>query len=87
MPSATFSCRHILSQNLIESPVSPGIGMCVSAWEEELAKNIDKNIILNGLRNGFDIIDESASPHPVKYDNHPSARQGSPFKWRLLSTF
>ena len=57
--------------------LSPGTGMYFSAWEEELADDIDKDFILNGLRCGFNIIDESASPHPVKCDKHPSAHQGS----------
>ena len=52
--------------------------MCFSAWEEELADDFDKDFILNGLQRGFDIIDENASPHLVKCENHPSARQGSP---------
>lgn len=51
--------------------------MRFSAWEEELADDFDKDFILNGLKYGFDIIDEGAAPHPVKCDNHPSARHGS----------
>ena len=40
--------------------------------------DIDKEFILNGLRNGFDIIDIDASPTKVHCDNHRSAQPGSP---------
>ena len=33
---------------------------------------------MEGLKNGFDIIDASAIPVPVHCQNHPSARPGSP---------
>ena len=53
-------------------------GLCYSAWEEELGDDIDKEFILNGIRNGFDIIDKNASPKPVCLENHASAKPGSP---------
>ena len=77
MPSAAFCCDPLSVKKRIKQ-VSPGIGMCFSAWEEELADDFDKDFILNGLQRGFDIIDENASPHLVKCENHPSAWQGSP---------
>ena len=77
-PSATFNCVIFpVRKKRTDVVVSPGTGMYFSAWEEELADDIDKDFILNGLRCGFNIIDESASPHPVKCDKHPSAHQGS----------
>ena len=38
----------------------------------------DRDFILNGLRNGFDIIDPDAYPAVVEYENHISARPGTP---------
>ena len=52
--------------------------MCLAAWEEELANDCDRHFILNGIKNGFDIIDEDANIKPVSCQNHPSARPGSP---------
>lgn len=40
--------------------------------------DIDRKFILDGLKNGFDIIDRDSSPVPVQCDNHLSARPGSP---------
>ena len=77
VPSAAFCCDPLSVKKRIKQ-VSPGISMCFSTWEEELADDFDKDFILNGLQRGFDIIDENASPHLVKCENHPSARQGSP---------
>ena len=47
------------------------------AWEEELENDEDRVFILNGLRNGFDIIDPDAYPAMVEYENNISARPGS----------
>lgn len=33
--------------------------------------------ILDGLRNGFDLIDKNADPKPVWCENHKSAQPGS----------
>ena len=49
-----------------------------SAWEEELSDDIDREFILGGIKNGFDIIDKDANSTPVHYDNHKSAQPGSP---------
>ena len=40
--------------------------------------DIDRQLILHGLRNGFDITDKDFNPFPVQCDNHISARPGSP---------
>ena len=58
--------------------VSSNIGMRRAEWEEELANDIDRPFILEGLYKSFDIIDWDANPIPAKCDNHPSARPGSP---------
>ena len=57
---------------------SPG-GLCLTAWEEELENDEDRDFILTGLRNGFDIIDSDACPAVVECENHMSARPGSPY--------
>ena len=60
-----------------DSPTS-SLGLRLSAWEEELKGDIDRKFILNGIKNGFDIIDVAAEPKPVQCDNHKSAQPGSP---------
>ena len=60
-----------------DSPTS-SLGLPLSAWEEELKGDIDRKFILNGIKNGFDIIDVAAEPKPVQCDNHKSAQPGSP---------
>ena len=55
-----------------DSPTS-SLGLRLSAWEEELKGDIDRKFILNGIKNGFDIIDIAAEPKPVQCDNHKSA--------------
>ena len=57
---------------------SPG-GLCLTAWEEELENDEDRDFILTGLQNGFDIIDSDACPAVVECENHMSARPGSPY--------
>jgi hypothetical protein len=52
--------------------------LCLSAWEEELGDDFDREFILNGVEHGFDIIDPSATPSLAKQDNHPSAASSSP---------
>ena len=52
--------------------------LCLAAWEEELGNDIDRDFILDGIKNGFDIIDTTANPSPVQCDNHKSAKPGSP---------
>ena len=39
-------------------------GLCFSAWEE-LSDDIDREFILDGIKNGFDLIDKDANPTPV----------------------
>ena len=49
----------------------------MSAWEQELSGDPDREFILHGIKNGFDIIDADAVISPVSSDNHPSARPQS----------
>ncbi|MEW8547701.1 MAG: reverse transcriptase domain-containing protein [Candidatus Thiodiazotropha sp.] len=53
--------------------------MSIAAWEEELGNDVDRDFILNGLKNGFDIIDGDASPTPVHCENHRSAMPASAY--------
>lgn len=73
-PSCLFSC----STKKLGIEVHPSPGLILSAWEEELENDPDKHFILNGIRNGFDIIDPGSSITNVSCPNHPSARPNSP---------
>lgn len=53
-------------------------GLRLSAWEKELGNDFDRQFILNGIENGFDIIDVDADITPVVCQNHPSAKPNSP---------
>lgn len=48
------------------------------AWEDELKYDLDKNFLLCGIKNGFDIIDSDADPSQARCNNHPSAQPISP---------
>lgn len=43
-----------------------------------MGEDFDRQFILNGIKNGFDIIDEDSCVHSVSCKNHPSARPNSP---------
>ena len=53
-------------------------GLCYTALEEELKNDFDKDFILEGLKNGFDIIDASPTLVQVHCQNHPWAKPVSP---------
>lgn len=58
---------------------NPGLGQCYAAWEEELGADEDRVFILDGIKNGFDIVDCSAHPtSPVDPPNNRSAQPDSP---------
>ena len=40
--------------------------------------DVDREFILDGIKNGFNIIDADADPKPVHCQNHKSAQPGSP---------
>ena len=58
--------------------VRPSPGLNLTAWEQELNNDPDKEFLLNGISNGFDIIDEDSDISPVLCANHPSAKPSSP---------
>lgn len=49
-------------------------------WERELKQIRDPHTdyVINGIKNGFDIVDKNIAPVTVESRNHPSARPGSP---------
>lgn len=51
--------------------------MNFAAWEEELQDDVDRTFILNGIKNGFDIIDPALSLKAIELDNHFSASEAS----------
>ena len=54
-------------------------GLNLGVWRTELADDADREFLLGGLENGFDIVDRDVQVVPVKVENHPSARPGSPY--------
>ena len=59
--------------------VRPTPGLQLSAWEEELKDDPDRDFLLNGIKFGFDIIDAEQNIQPVNSDNHPSAKPSGQF--------
>ena len=78
MPPSPFSSDPQPAKKLENVSVNPHDGLHLSAWEEELKDDFDREFILNGIKNGFDIIDKNATPLPVECNNHKSAQPGSP---------
>ena len=58
--------------------IKPLRGLCLTAWEQVLGDDFDKDFLLNGIKFGFDIVDVDSEPQPVELDNHPSASPQSP---------
>ena len=58
--------------------VNPSSGLNLGAWVMELENDQDKEFLLKGIENGFDIIDEDVHISPVDCKNHPSAKPNSP---------
>ena len=78
MPPVSFSTDTQSFKKLKADSLPPSFGLCFSAWEEELCGDIDREFILDGIQNGFNIIDADADPKPVHCENHKSAQPGSP---------
>ena len=58
--------------------VNPLPNLSLAAWVEELGSDPDRDFILAGIKNGFDIIDSDSCVAQVRGDNHPSAKPGAP---------
>ena len=52
----------------VDFEVKPLPGLCYNAWEK------DCDFILNGIINGFVIVDDDAQVSPVQLPNHPSTK-------------
>lgn len=61
----------------LEFEVQPLPGLNLTAWEEELGNDVDREFLLHGIKHGFDIIDNEAVLSPVILPNHPSAKPQS----------
>lgn len=54
-------------------------GLCYPAWDRYLVNDGDRDFILKGIEQGFDIIDPDCCPAAVELNNHPSASPSSPY--------
>ena len=71
-------CESCAIKKNVNLAASRSLSLCLTAWEEGLGNAPDRDFILHGLSNGFDIIDSDAAPSTVHCQNHPSARPCSP---------
>lgn len=78
VPAKTPSRKPCTVKKLVNQSASRSLSSCLTAWEEELEGDPDKDFILHGLTYGFDIIDSDAKPSAAHCQNHPSARPSSP---------
>ena len=58
--------------------VKPTRALNINAWEQELGDDFDKDFLLNGIKNGFDIITDDLTTGKIHAKNHPSAKLESP---------
>ena len=70
------ACTHTQEKKL-GFKVHPSAGLHFDAWDKELLGDPDREFILHGIKNGFDITDNNIDIQPVKCRNHPSARSGN----------
>ena len=78
LPEAPSANTHKWTKKPLDVEVHPSPGLHFDAWYEELQNDPDKSFLLDGIRHGFDIIDEDVVVSPVRSKNHPSAQLGSP---------
>ena len=69
MPSASCSAEYRTTRD------SPKITLSLNyeAWHREAHEDPDRDFILDGIVNGFKIVDESCAPESVECENYPSA--------------
>ena len=77
MSPSAFSGDTCSVKKLANVSANPPNGLRLTAWEEELQDDVDREFILNGIKHGFDIIDTDANPEPVECSNHKSAQPDS----------
>jgi hypothetical protein len=63
---------HLFDKTFHKVPVSP-VTQCFSVWCKELEQDSDSIFILDGIKNGFALIDDSAVPVSCSCDNYKSA--------------
>ena len=69
MPSASCSAKYRTTR---DSPkITPSLNY--AAWHREAHEDPDRDFILDGILNGFKIVDESCAPESVECENYPSA--------------
>lgn len=59
--------------------VNPIPSLSYDLWHEELGDDPDRAFILEGIKHGFDVIDQEVEITPVRGSNHLSAQPWSPF--------
>ena len=74
-------CSCSLPAKKVDIEVNPLPSLCLAAWEAELGVDYDREFLLQGIKCGFDIIDESsktALQGPIKRryssQTHPSCK-------------
>ena len=68
------------SRDLLEDHVSdfkhlqtiPDVTKCIDAWNDELLGDLDRDYLLEGLKEGFNIIDSDYIPHSMNRSNYKS---------------
>lgn len=85
MPPAAFSGHPLPSKKLDRVSANTPDGLCLSAWEEVLQDDFDRDFILNGNKKWVFMFDEEALPAPVECGNQKSAQPGSPLYEKATS--
>ena len=75
-------CHCTFTGKKVVFEVKPLPGLCLAAWEEELEDDCDRHFIINGIKHGFDIIDDDAI---ITRKNHPSVKPNSPLYEKATS--
>ncbi|CAC5404287.1 unnamed protein product [Mytilus coruscus] len=58
--------------------VKPVRDLDFNVWQEELKNDFDKDFLLHGIKNGFDIVQNDLALINISAKNHPSALPSSP---------
>ena len=78
LPEAPSANTHERTKKPLNLKINSSPGLSFAAWQEELGDDPDKDFILDGIKHGFNIIDEEIEISPVRCSNHLSAQPGSP---------
>ncbi|CAG2204568.1 unnamed protein product [Mytilus edulis] len=58
--------------------VKPVRDLVYNVWHDELKNDVDKDFLLQGIKNGFDIVQDNLASSHISAKNHPSANPSSP---------